>query len=117
LSIHTFTPRINGQWRAIDVGLLFDPARGGEVDLCDRWREAISRSTPRLRVMANQPYAGTDDGLTSWLRTLFKPTSYVGIEVEVSHRYFKRGPDIQAAIVAAILRGLTSQPEFVERRR
>jgi predicted N-formylglutamate amidohydrolase len=111
LSIHTFTPRINGRWRPIDVGLLFDPARDGEVRLCDRWRESIRRTMPRLRVLANQPYAGTDDGLTSWLRTQFSSTVYLGIEVEINNRYFKRGPEIQAAVVAAILRGLTSQGE------
>jgi predicted N-formylglutamate amidohydrolase len=117
LSIHTFTPRINGRWRPIDVGLLFDPERDGEASLCDRWRKAIGRSMPRLRVMANQPYAGTDDGLTKWLRAQFNSKAYVGIEVEISNRYFKRGPDVQAAIVTAILQGLTSQPEFVDRTR
>lgn len=103
LSIHTFTPRIGGKWRPIDVGLLFDPARSGETVFCEQWRVTLSRSRPRLRVFDNQPYAGTDDGLTTALRRLFGQDEYLGIEVEINHRYFKRNPRTQASIVDSLI--------------
>lgn len=103
LSIHTFTPRFRGHWRPIDVGLLFDLGRSTERTFCERWRQSASRRFPRIRLVENQPYNGTDDGLTTELRRHFQPTEYLGIEVEINHRYWKRSVGLQRKIVKALL--------------
>jgi predicted N-formylglutamate amidohydrolase len=103
LSIHTFTPRFQSVWRPIDVGLLFDPSHECEHQLTGQWGEGFRCLQPRLRIAMNQPYAGTDDGLTTALRTEFSERDYCGIEVEINHRFHKRNPARQTSIVGALL--------------
>lgn len=83
LSVHTFTPVLDGVARSTQVGLLYDPSRPGERGLCTRWAGAVRGLEPELRVHRNRPYRGTSDGLTRWLRECFPPEAYLGIEVEV----------------------------------
>lgn len=90
VSVHTFTPRLRGVRRHIDVAWLFDPARPSERQLVARWMAAFRRLEPRLRLARNRPYRGTDDGLTTTLRARFRDAAYAGIELEVSQR-FPRG--------------------------
>jgi predicted N-formylglutamate amidohydrolase len=77
---------LNGKVRGADVGLLYDPARQGEADLCARWKAALLARAPELRVRRNYPYAGKGDGLTSHLRRRFSHNAYLGIELEVNQR-------------------------------
>jgi predicted N-formylglutamate amidohydrolase len=91
VSSHSFTPVLDGRVRGADVGLLYDPARPGESDLCARWKAALAATAPGLRVRRNHPYAGRDDGLTSHLRRLFSPAVYVGIELELNQRFVLTG--------------------------
>ena len=86
ISSHSFTPRLHGKVRRADVGLLFNPARRGEVELCAGWKGALAALAPGLRVRRNYPYAGKGDGLTSHLRLRFPPGLYVGIELEVNQK-------------------------------
>jgi predicted N-formylglutamate amidohydrolase len=97
IASHSFTPELDGKVRGADVGLLYDPRRQGEADLCARWKASLSARTPALRVRRNYPYAGKDDGLTSHLRARFPSDAYVGIELEVNQ-----------AIVRAAGRGWTA---------
>ncbi len=83
---HSFTPELNGQVRTADVGLLYDPARPGEVSFSAAWLAALARSDPGLRLRRNYPYLGTSDGLTMALRRRHPPERYVGIELEVNQR-------------------------------
>jgi predicted N-formylglutamate amidohydrolase len=81
LSIHSFTPRLGDEIRTVEAGILFDPARPSEAALADWW-------LPRLRAgnldaRPNEPYQGTDDGLTTTLRTHFPAHRYAGLELEV----------------------------------
>jgi len=84
ISSHSFTPELNGKVRNADVGLLYDPARRGEAELCAHWRATLAELAPSLRVRRNYPYAGKGDGLTAFLRRRFAPAAYVGIELEVN---------------------------------
>lgn len=84
VSVHSFTPELNGKIRHADVGLLYDPRRRGEVELCGQWKASIAAQSPDLRVYRNYPYAGKGDGLASHLRLRFPPDRYVGIELEVN---------------------------------
>jgi len=81
---HSFTPELDGRVRSADVGLLYDPGRHTEVDLCARWKASLLEMAPQLRVRRNYPYAGKGDGLTRYLRMHFPPGAYVGIELEVN---------------------------------
>lgn len=114
LSIHTFTPRIAGKWRPFDVGLLYDPSAKPEANYCRLWRQRIGAAVSKIRVRMNEPYAGTDDGLTTMLRRKFDSKTYYGIEVEISNRFFagpsKRATDIIRTLIQS-LPSLSEQPE------
>jgi predicted N-formylglutamate amidohydrolase len=84
ISSHSFTPELRGEVRNADVGLLYHPARRGEVALCARWKAALAGSASPPRVRRNYPYFGKHDGLTAYLRRRFPAGAYVGIELEVN---------------------------------
>lgn len=84
ISSHSFTPVLDGQVRDVDVGLLYDPARRVEAELCARWKDELSARAPDLRIRRNHPYRGNSDGLTSHLRKRFGPDAYLGVELEVN---------------------------------
>lgn len=87
LSIHTFTPVLNGETRQVDVGILFDPARKKESALCKRLLQDLEESLPSLCIRLNEPYKGTDDGFTTYLRIKFEDYDYLGIELEINQKY------------------------------
>ena len=88
---HSFTPEIDATLRNADIGLLYDPARSGEVDLCRRWQAQLKVCAPELKVRRNYPYAGKSDGLTAYLRRRFPAEVYIGIELEINQRHFFNG--------------------------
>jgi predicted N-formylglutamate amidohydrolase len=90
IASHSFTPELDGEVRNADIGLLYDPARRGEADLCRRWQSAIAAQAPDLRVRRNYPYAGTSDGLTAYLRRRFPADAYAGIELEINQKHVVR---------------------------
>ena len=93
IASHTFTPRLDGNVRRADIGLLYDPVRPGERRFCALWKRALERLAPDLEVRRNYPYAGKNDGLTSYLRSRHPPASYVGIEIEINQAFvFRAGP-------------------------
>lgn len=87
LGVHTFTPTWDGRERNVDVGFLYDPTRDREDHFCQRWRKEVSVRCPDLRLKMNQPYRGTMDGLTTYLRSNHPAEGYLGIEIEVSQRF------------------------------
>jgi predicted N-formylglutamate amidohydrolase len=90
LSIHSFTPSLNGVVRDADIGLLYDPARRYEKKLCRQWAKNIIGQTEQeaiARVRMNYPYRGTADGFTTYLRQKIKG-GYLGIEVEINQKLF-----------------------------
>ncbi len=101
ISAHSFTAELDGKVRGADVGLLYDPSRRGEVEVCARWKESLAAFAPELRVRRNYPYAGNGDGLTSHLRRRFAQNHYVGIELEVN-----QGMVIAAGRRWTVLRGM-----------
>jgi predicted N-formylglutamate amidohydrolase len=87
ISVHTFTPKLDGEVRDADIGLLFDPGRAREAEFCRAWRERLQADYPALRVRDNYPYLGTDDGFTTWLRYRYPTDAYAGIELEVNQSW------------------------------
>lgn len=84
LSLHSFTPNLNGVKRTADIGLLYDPANSLEKNLCCDWKLNLKESLPQLTTKLNYPYLGKSDGLTTHLRKQF-PMKYLGIELEVKN--------------------------------
>jgi len=93
ISSHSFVPKLHGEVRNADVGLLYHtgPLRRREAELSRRWKASLADRAPQLRVRRNYPYAGRGDGLTSYLRRRFPPGAYAGIELEVNQRVVLSG--------------------------
>ncbi len=87
IGVHSFTPRLRGVTRDVDVGFLYDPRRPFEAAVVAAWQRRLAAREPRLRLARNRPYRGTDDGLTTALRTALPDARYAGIELEVSQRF------------------------------
>lgn len=87
LGIHSFTPKLNGLKRPMDIGLLYDPSRPFEKNFCSNWKDTILDIDSNLKVRMNQPYKGISDGFTTTLRKKFGP-AYAGIELEINQNHF-----------------------------
>jgi predicted N-formylglutamate amidohydrolase len=106
VSSHSFTPVLDGAVRTADVGLLYDPARPGEVALCRRWQAALQALAPQLNVRRNYPYAGKGDGLTRELRRRYSPRAYIGIELEINQKHVTQPAHQFRAMRRAIIESL-----------
>jgi len=110
VSSHSFTPKLDGEIRNADVGLLYDPSRRNERRFCDAWRAALEAADPTLRVRRNYPYPGAADGLTTHLRRRFSGDRYLGIELEVNQRHpLAGGPAwrrLQGSVITALAQAL-----------
>lgn len=111
LSVHTFTPILDGKPRLTDIGLLYDPQRAEERGFCDALVRGLKKIRPDdLRIRRNYPYKGASDGLTTSLRRRFAETDYLGIELEVSqafplglaHAWARLRRDIARALFSAL---------------
>jgi len=100
VAVHSFTPRLRGERRDFDLGLLYDPARPPERALARRWVERLAAAAPTLRVRRNAPYRGASDGLTTALRRELGP-GYLGIELELSQAALA-DRERRAALLAAL---------------
>ena len=111
VSSHSFTPALDGTLRRGDVGLLYDPARAAERELCVRWQQALQARRPDWQVRRNYPYRGASDGFTSYLRRRYDGASYVGVELEVNQKHVRDGvlpANDRAAIVASLREALNA---------
>lgn len=110
VSSHSFTPVLDGVVRRADVGLLYDPSRPGETELCAEWLACLRRRSPALTVRRNYPYTGKSDGLTAYLRRCFPAELYVGVELELNQRLVRPRQrawrDLRADVVAALREAL-----------
>lgn len=100
VSVHSFTPVLDGRVRNADIGLLYDPARPAERALCAGLRDRLDAAGWRVRL--NYPYRGIADGHTPALRRQFR-TGYAGIELELNQALFPRLRDALATDLLAAL--------------
>jgi predicted N-formylglutamate amidohydrolase len=84
ISVHSFASARKGKVRKADIGLLYDPARKVEKDICAYMAELLKREVVSLQVRRNYPYLGKTDGFTSFLRQRYPAKVYAGIEIEVN---------------------------------
>jgi len=89
LSIHSFTPELNGRQRPFDVGVLFDAYDDVAVALADGVKAA------GFAVRMNEPYSGLD-GLIFSARShgLRHSTRY--LELEINNRLLRRDDEARA---------------------
>ena len=109
VSVHTFTPELNGEVRNADAGFLYDSRRKEEKDFCTQWKDIINRADPKRKLRFNYPYLGKADGFTTYLRKQFRE-NYLGIELEVNQKFFRDGkmdPSLKNNICAG-LRAVTA---------
>jgi predicted N-formylglutamate amidohydrolase len=94
LSIHSFTPVLDGVQRTADIGFLYDPSHVKEKEFCGKWRASLAVKDERWRLRRNYPYRGTSDGFVTALRKKFPEQCYLGIELEINQMYpFDRKAD------------------------
>jgi predicted N-formylglutamate amidohydrolase len=108
VAVHSFIPKLDGQIRDFEIGLLYDPAREAERRFARAWRAALREHDPSLRVRLNAPYRGTGDGLTTALRREHHrrhESSYLGIELEMNQSSLRTAAG-RLAMAQAISRSL-----------
>ncbi len=86
VSIHSFTPELQGKVRNADMGLLYDPSRKKEKEFCHRFKAEMLREQSNLKIRYNYPYLGKADGFTTYLRKKFLK-NYLGIELEINQKF------------------------------
>lgn len=102
ISLHSFTPVLDGVARSNDIGILFDPGRHREKELARRLATAMREVQPSLSVRLNFPYRGIADSHTTSLRRRFSEDAYLGIELEINQRLFE--DDQGRTVVGQLLR-------------
>jgi len=111
ISVHSFTPELDGDIRTMDIGLLYDPWRTLEAELAPPWRDRLLQAG--LRTALNQPYRGWDDGITRGMRTRFGPFAYAGFELEINQARVVEGRiehDVLDAIRSSVAELLSMHP-------
>ena len=106
LSIHSFTPQLNGNTRTCDIGLLYDSKQQKEQEFCKNLKALLLKHNPNINVRFNYPYLGKSDGFTTFMRKQF-PKNYIGIEIEVNQKFAANNimdRELKLAIYKAISR-------------
>ncbi len=103
LSVHSFTPCLDGVTRHTDIGLLYDPRRPLERALASALVQTL-RAAGAWTVHRNQPYRGCADGHTTALRRQLPGTVYAGLEIEINQRWVDHPewPHLQHAVCTAL---------------
>ena len=114
VSVHSFTPVLDGEVRRADLGLLYDPARSREVALAREWQARLVVARPDLVVRRNYPYRGVADGFIPALRRRFPGSRYVGIEIEINQRAPRGDSAAWQRLLAAVARTLPVRPDGLE---
>lgn len=103
VSVHSFTPVLDGVHRAADVGLLYDPGREAERRLARAWRDRLAAAGWSVRL--NYPYRGVADGHATSLRRRH-PDGYAGIELELNQALFAPGDPRAARLTSDLVTSL-----------
>jgi predicted N-formylglutamate amidohydrolase len=98
LSIHSFTPSLDGRERRFDIGVLFDTCAAEADDV------AALLASEGLRVRHNEPYSAFD-GLIFSARTHGVRFGLRYLELEINNRLLQ-GPAETARIAAAVARAV-----------
>jgi predicted N-formylglutamate amidohydrolase len=128
LSVHSFTPELEGRVRTAEVGLLYDPRRAAEREFCLRWvaemQDDLQRESRHHKkqsdcgIRRNYPYRGASDGLTTALRRSHPDARYFGVEVELNQAVLSKQERRRqvTTLLARSLKGVLDEA-LDERRR
>lgn len=86
VSVHAFTPVLNGVVRKADIGLLYNPAHGFEKRIAIMWKMELEKAFPDFVIRYNYPYLGKTDGHVAPLRKAFG-SRYAGLEFELNSKH------------------------------
>lgn len=89
ISVHSFTPVLDGEMREAEIGILYDPDRESEKTCTGIIIESL-KNLP-YKVMENSPYEGRTDGTAAWLRKLMPDGRYTGFEIELNQKLLTDG--------------------------
>ncbi|TCO09115.1 N-formylglutamate amidohydrolase [Natronoflexus pectinivorans] len=96
VSVHSFTPVLNGDVRNADIGLLYNPSHAKEKEIAGQWKLMLKRYLPHFNIRFNYPYLGKTDGHVAPLRIAFGE-HYNGIEFELNNKHAGH-PDVMNGI-------------------
>lgn len=102
IGVHSFVPELGTQIRNADIGLLYDPARLVEQQLCIQWQQAIRHYRPDLRVRRNYPYTGIADGFIPALRKKYDMRDYLGVELEIIQNIATPASELAGMLVTTL---------------
>jgi predicted N-formylglutamate amidohydrolase len=103
-SVHSFVEEYQGRHRAVDLGILIDPAAPLEAEVS---RHFAAQVPGTFLVRENEPYDGRADALTTALRHELGSARYAGVELELNQRHLGRLDVVGDAVVAALAGLLT----------
>ena len=92
LSIHSFTPVLEGKTRNADIGLLYVPGIPAEKEFCRRLGREIESRWKGCRIRYNFPYTGVSDGLQTFFHKLFPTAEYLAVTLEFNQELCDRYP-------------------------
>ena len=108
VSVHSFASVKRGKTRKADIGLLYDPARKGEKDICAFIVKLLKKKMVELRVRRNYPYLGKTDGFTSYLRRKYSEKFYAGIEIEINQAFLLKNDNRTNKAVYFLKEGIST---------
>ena len=109
LSIHSFTPVLDGELRSMSVGIMYDPSRPLEVPLARAWIAALRDRG--IETADNGPYDGRNDALTTALRREFPADRYVAIQIEHNLKHMPAMGALGEEVLAALQPVLAGRPD------
>ena len=95
LSVHSFTPELNGITRNAAIGLLYDPTRHAEKEIARIWHTILTHTPPDYNIRMNYPYRGASEGFVSALRKKYSEQVYVGFELENNQTLVQDAPSFE----------------------
>jgi predicted N-formylglutamate amidohydrolase len=114
ISLHSFSPVKSGRIRKADIGLLYDPTRRTEKDICRFLVGLLKEQTVSLRVRRNYPYLGKTDGFTSFLRRKHPAKMYAGIEIEINQALLSSGNKKKRTVDNILAEGIRTILRFYD---
>ncbi len=90
LSMHSFTPKLNGVVRPCELGIMYDSRIAEEKQLAQQLRahlqQAMAAKNPGFRVRLNYPYVGRSTYFQPALRKQFRAPEYLALQLEVNQK-------------------------------
>lgn len=107
VAVHSFVERLNGVERRQEIGLLHDPERPREAELCRALKASLVAAGCTVRL--NFPYFGSTDCLARYFRQRLPAGRYLGLEIEFNQRVVRHaagerrmGAALRDALAAAL---------------